>query len=291
MFQALPRISHTAVADLLQVIRARLWRYLIRRRVVEDDGGETRFLADDLAEREPGLAKLAAAAVSAAVHPPRFHSIRYGGILVEACPRCAGKMKLIALVATVPAGPRPPPPIWRAARRRIGPPSASRPEISPEWPGFSSEFALLRPLADTPGAPVTSLLPRSTRPEGFGTAYDPGCTHTRFLHGHHIRHWLHGGKTSVDNLVLLCTAHHHLVHQGGWLVARTEASELLFTSPTGEVVPPEPPREPIDDALAWLHEWAVDRGLDLGPDANEPLWDGTQLDYDYAVSALLAAGA
>jgi hypothetical protein len=49
VFHALPRISDTAVADLLQVIRARLLRYLIRRRIVEDDEGETRFLADDLA--------------------------------------------------------------------------------------------------------------------------------------------------------------------------------------------------------------------------------------------------
>jgi hypothetical protein len=65
VFRALPRISDTGVADLLQVIRARLLRYLVRRRVVEDDGeGQTRFLADDLAEREQALAQLAAAAVS-----------------------------------------------------------------------------------------------------------------------------------------------------------------------------------------------------------------------------------
>ena len=65
MFHALPRISDVAVADLLQIIRARLLRYLVRHRVVEDDGeGETRFLADDLAEREPALAQLAAAAVA-----------------------------------------------------------------------------------------------------------------------------------------------------------------------------------------------------------------------------------
>jgi hypothetical protein len=37
-------------------------RDLVRRQVVEDNGeGETRFLADDLAEREPALAQLAAA--------------------------------------------------------------------------------------------------------------------------------------------------------------------------------------------------------------------------------------
>jgi hypothetical protein len=63
VFHALPRISDTAVADLLQVIRARLLRYLLRCRVVEDDGeGQTRFLADDLQDREP--AQLAAAAVA-----------------------------------------------------------------------------------------------------------------------------------------------------------------------------------------------------------------------------------
>jgi hypothetical protein len=116
----------------------------------------------------------------------------------------------------------------------------------------------------------------------------PGCTHTRFLHGHHIQHWLHGGETSVDNLVTLCTAHHHLIHEGGWSVTRTAAGELVFSAPDGKPLPAQPPRESVENTLTWLGEWAVDRGLDLGPDANMPLWDGTRMDYDYAVSALLA---
>ena len=65
----------------------------------------------------------------------------------------------------------------------------------------------------------------------------PGCTHTRFLHGHHIRHWLHGGETSVDNLALLCTVHHHLVHEGGWTIVRGADGELVFTSPAGRGLP------------------------------------------------------
>ena len=37
--------------------------------------------------------------------------------------------------------------------------------------------------------------------------------------------------------------------------------------------------------LASLREWAIDRGLDLGPDSNLPLRDGTRPDYDWAVGA------
>jgi len=42
----------------------------------------------------------------------------------------------------------------------------------------------------------------------------PGCTHTGFLHGHHVEHWLHGGETSLANVVLLCSLcrRRHNVH-------------------------------------------------------------------------------
>jgi hypothetical protein len=52
-----------AVADLLQIIRARLMRFLVRRRVVEADG-DTLLLAEKLEQRDPALAQLAAAAVA-----------------------------------------------------------------------------------------------------------------------------------------------------------------------------------------------------------------------------------
>ena len=65
VFHTLPRISDTAVVDLLQVIRTRMMRFLVRRRVVEaDTDADTVLLPDDLAERDPALAQLAAAAVS-----------------------------------------------------------------------------------------------------------------------------------------------------------------------------------------------------------------------------------
>jgi len=116
----------------------------------------------------------------------------------------------------------------------------------------------------------------------------PGCTHDRFLHGHHVKHWLHGGETSADNLVLLCTHHHHLVHEGGWSVEHGEQGAWLFVAPDGARVEAAVHPAIVGDTLTWLREWADERGLDLGPDANLPLWDGTRPDYDLAVAGLIA---
>jgi hypothetical protein len=47
----------------------------------------------------------------------------------------------------------------------------------------------------------------------------PGCDHpATFTNAHHLVHWIHGGRTELDNLVLLCYRHHHLAHEGGWQV-------------------------------------------------------------------------
>ena len=118
----------------------------------------------------------------------------------------------------------------------------------------------------------------------------PGCTHTRFLHGHHIRHWLHGGETSVDNLALLCTVHHHLVHEGGWTIVRGADGRLVFTSPASRGLPHESQRERVEHIVTWLGEWADAHSVKPGPDTNMPRWDGSTPDYDLAVGALLESG-
>jgi hypothetical protein len=48
----------------------------------------------------------------------------------------------------------------------------------------------------------------------------PGCAARRFTQAHHIVWWEHGGSTDLDNLLLLCTFHHKLVHELGWAVRR-----------------------------------------------------------------------
>jgi hypothetical protein len=47
----------------------------------------------------------------------------------------------------------------------------------------------------------------------------PGCTRAPIAcDAHHVRSWLDGGSTSLDNLVLLCRAHHTTIHTTPWQV-------------------------------------------------------------------------
>ncbi len=63
----------------------------------------------------------------------------------------------------------------------------------------------------------------------------PGCHHTQFLDAHHIQHWCEGGETSLDNLVLLCTHHHRLLHEGGFKL-RAAGHRFYFARPDGRPV-------------------------------------------------------
>jgi hypothetical protein len=61
----------------------------------------------------------------------------------------------------------------------------------------------------------------------------PGCGARRFTEAHHIRWWRHGGRTDLDNLALICSFHHRLVHEHGWSVKREPDGELSWFHPDG----------------------------------------------------------
>ena len=48
----------------------------------------------------------------------------------------------------------------------------------------------------------------------------PGCHRKHYLDAHHLEHWANGGETTRENLTLLCTYHHRLLHEGGFRVER-----------------------------------------------------------------------
>ena len=62
----------------------------------------------------------------------------------------------------------------------------------------------------------------------------PGCdrpAHT--TDAHHIRHWIDGGDTEPENLVLLCRWHHRVVHRPGWTIQLCDDATVIVTSPDG----------------------------------------------------------
>jgi hypothetical protein len=52
----------------------------------------------------------------------------------------------------------------------------------------------------------------------------PGCRRPPVMcHAHHIVHWVDGGPTSLDNMVLLCGTHHRIIHGTPWEVRLSRA--------------------------------------------------------------------
>ena len=70
----------------------------------------------------------------------------------------------------------------------------------------------------------------------------PGCGMKMFLQAHHIKHWEHGGATDIDNLTLVCSFHHKLVHEFGWKVKLAGAVSEWFRPSGARYAPgPDPP--------------------------------------------------
>jgi hypothetical protein len=65
----------------------------------------------------------------------------------------------------------------------------------------------------------------------------PGCHRTRFVAAHHVDHWIDGGETSIENLMLLCSYHHRLLHEGGYRIRRDYQGEHYFVRADGRAIP------------------------------------------------------
>src|SRR6266540_3389074 len=114
----------------------------------------------------------------------------------------------------------------------------------------------------------------------------PGCG-VRFGQGHHLRHWAHGGLTTLSNLALLCRRHHRAVHEEGYQVARGPDGALRFRRPDGRPLPevplPAPVPEKPEEALRVAHEA---RGLRLNARTACAGWLGERLDVGWAIDVL-----
>jgi HNH endonuclease len=150
--------------------------------------------------------------------------------------------------------------------------------------------AAIVPLIERGGKPlsvgrrtraVPAALRRALASRDRGCRF-PGCTNRCSVDAHHVRHWAHGGPTSLDNLVQVCRYHHRLLHEGGYSVEASGAG-FLFRRPDGRqlhsVPTPPPGRAGALRALA----------RSVHPEACVPKSGGEPMDLVLCVDAMLSA--
>jgi len=134
-------------------------------------------------------------------------------------------------------------------------------------------LALLPPALG--GAPSEVLeLGRTTRVVSAGlrkalAVRDRGCVVAgcdrppAWCDAHHLRHWLHGGATNLDNLVLVCRAHHRAVHEGHHHLARDPTGQHTLT-PHGHDHPQQPDHRHASAVTGNVHLVGSWEGLAQG---------------------------
>ena len=136
----------------------------------------------------------------------------------------------------------------------------------------------------TPPAPLRRALRRRD-----GACRFPACGHRRFLHAHHIQHWARGGETKLTNLILLCSRHHRLVHEGGYRIESPARHVFVFFDPAGREVPESA------KACAAFGPDLADRnraaGVAVTPDNCESLGRCEAYDLGLTIDVLVAASS
>ena len=128
----------------------------------------------------------------------------------------------------------------------------------------------------------SSAIRRAARERDHGRCRFPGCE-SRRVDLHHIRHWINGGRTDLDNLISLCPWHHKIVHDRGYLIAAPSGrGDFAFYRPDGTPVPSSPPLPEPDGPIDQAHD------ADITPDTIIPPWYGERLDLNHAIWACFA---
>ena len=235
---------------------------------------------DGLLDPESGAMVLTALASATAPRGPDDHRSagqRRADALVDMCGVCLDHGSLASsggvrphLLVTAPA-------TSFASAAGVAP-STEVPEVA--WTGplpndsvrrLGCDADITRVLLDSDSLPLD--VGRSTRtvPQQIRQALvvrDRGCVAegcdrpVAWTEAHHVVHWAEGGRTALDNLVLLCRTHHRKVHDAKW--------EFTPVADRWRLVPPPEQR------LRYSAP-ALDPGTDRTPDQiGDPGGDGPQ---------------
>ncbi|MEE8375203.1 MAG: DUF222 domain-containing protein [Acidimicrobiia bacterium] len=97
---------------------------------------------------------------------------------------------------------------------------------------------------------VPGWLRRLVHHRDGGSCRFAGCGNKGWLQVHHIRHWSQGGKTDLDNLILICGFHHRFVHEHDWHITTSKNNQFQFRRPDWTLYPkPQPGLHPRLAAL------------------------------------------
>ena len=109
----------------------------------------------------------------------------------------------------------------------------------------------------------------------------PGCM-SRRVEIHHIQFWSKGGPTNLANLVLLCKAHHMIVHDLGYLIAPLTGRGFRFTRPDGGDLVVSPQLEASGADVGSYHD------AEITPATIVATGYGDRLNLDLAIWASFA---
>lgn len=105
--------------------------------------------------------------------------------------------------------------------------------------GVSEPLDVGRAMRTVPAAVRRALVVRDK-----GCAF-PGCGRSPSrCSAHHVKHWVDGGETSVENCCLLCEYHHRVVHDTTW--------DITIRPDRVDFIPPavvDPQRRPLNNPL------------------------------------------
>ena len=102
-------------------------------------------------------------------------------------------------------------------------------------------------------------------------ARDGGCVgcgaHHKICQVHHIRHWKHGGETTLNNTCLVCWRCHHIrLHQNGEQITRHPGGKLTISPPTNTAGAERSSHPPPHDRHRSPRRKTGRRGAPTGPD-------------------------
>ena len=103
----------------------------------------------------------------------------------------------------------------------------------------------------------------------------PACgTPAHRCQAHHVQHWSDGGPTDRDNLILLCSFHHHRLHDGGYVI-RKSVGRVVFETHDGHVIGAREPAPVVGEKSPPFHH-----------EIARAEWGGEAMDFDHTIFVL-----